>query len=102
VYRMSEASRVVFTIELRQAGRRVGKTCLKPSRTTRHRKACTRFVRVGRFAQNASAGANTKKFSGKIGKLRLKPGRYRATLRAKDPAGNASTAKRLNFKVVSK
>jgi hypothetical protein len=100
VYRMSEASRVVFTIERRQAGRRVGKTCRKPSATNRRRKACTRFVSVGRFAHNASAGTNSHKFSGKIGKRRLGRGRYRATLRAKDPAGNASSPKRLSFRVV--
>jgi len=100
VYRVSEASRVVFTIERKQGGRRVGKTCRKPSRSNRRRKACTRFTTVGRFAQAAAAGTNTKRFSGRIGKRKLSPGSYRATLRAKDPAGNASAAKRLNFKVV--
>jgi len=100
VYRVSEASRVVFTIERKQGGRRVGKTCRKPSRSNRRRKACTRFTTVGRFAEAAAAGANTKRFSGRIGKRKLSPGSYRATLRAKDPAGNASAAKRLNFKVV--
>jgi hypothetical protein len=102
VYRVSEASRVLFTIERKQGGRKVGKTCRKPSRTNRRRKACTRFATVGRFAQAAAAGPNTNRFSGRISKRKLKPGRYRATLRAKDPAGNASAAKRLNFTVVRK
>jgi hypothetical protein len=41
-----------------------------------------------------------KKFSGKIGRRRLKPGRYRATLVATDAARNASKPKRLRFRVV--
>jgi hypothetical protein len=78
-YRLSEAARVVFTIQ-----RRKGK----------------RFVQAKRFAKQSKAGANSKRFSGRIGKRALKPGRYRATLVATDAAGNRSKAKRLTFKVV--
>jgi hypothetical protein len=78
-YRLSEAARVVFTIQ-----RRHGK----------------RFVQARRFAKVSKAGANTKKFSGRIGERALKPGRYRATLVATDAAGNRSKAKRLTFKVL--
>jgi len=39
-------------------------------------------------------------FSGRIGKRALKPGSYRASLTAKDPAGNASKVKRLGFRIV--
>jgi hypothetical protein len=102
VYRISEASRVVFTIERKQAGRRVGTSCRKPSKANRRKKACTRLVRIRRFAQAAAAGSNTKKFSGKIGKRKLTTGRYRATLQAMDAAGNPSQPKRLSFKVVRK
>lgn len=78
-YRLSEAARVVFTIE-----RRKGK----------------RFVRVGRFAVRAKAGANTKRFSGRIGRRALTPGRCRAVLVATDAAGNRSKARRLTFRIV--
>jgi hypothetical protein len=78
-YRLSEAARVVFTIQ-----RRKGK----------------RFVQAKRFAKVSKAGANTKKFSGRIGKRALKPGRYRATLVATDAAKNRSKAKRLLFRIV--
>jgi hypothetical protein len=78
-YRLSEGARVVFTIQ-----RRKGK----------------RFVQARRFAKVSKAGANTKKFSGRIGKRALKRGRYRATLIATDAAGNRSKAKRLTFRVV--
>ncbi len=84
-YTLSEAARVTVQIERRK--RRKGK-----------RKA--RFTRVGAFARSGSAGANSNPFSGKIGKKRLRPGRYRATLVATDAAGNASTPARVAFKVI--
>ena len=67
---------------------------------TIQRRKGKRFVRAGRFAANAVAGANTKRFSGRIGKSALKPGRYRVVLVATDPSGNHSQAKRLAFRVV--
>ncbi len=100
VYTLSEAGAVRFAIEQRLKGRRVGTRCRKPSKANRTRKACTRYVKIGNFAQDGAAGSNRKKFSGKIGKRKLRPGSYRATLRASDSAGNKSTVKRLAFKVV--
>jgi nitrous oxidase accessory protein NosD len=99
-YALSEPARVVFTIDSKQKGRRVGSKCKKPTRTNRKRRACTRYVRVGSFGQDGVAGVNTKSFSGKIGRKSLKPGKYRASLRARDAAGNRSAIKRLSFKVV--
>jgi hypothetical protein len=100
VYSLSEPARVVFAIQRKLKGRRVGGKCRPPSRSNRRRRACTRFVRAGAFAQLAVAGQNRKRFSGKIGKRKLKPGKYRATLTATDAAGNRSSPRRLNFKVV--
>ncbi|MFL5335323.1 MAG: hypothetical protein ACJ8H8_19550, partial [Geminicoccaceae bacterium] len=99
-YTLSEAARVVFTIERRGKGRKVGKTCKPQTASNRKRKACTRYTRVGAFAQQAHAGRNTKKFSGRIGKTKLSPGSYRATLLATDAAGNRSKTKQVTFKVV--
>jgi hypothetical protein len=100
VYSLSESARVVFRIQAKKKGRRVRRRCVKPTRRNRDRRACTRFVKVGAFAQAASAGQNRKRFSGKIGGKRLRPGKYRATLIATDAAGNVSRRKFLNFKVV--
>jgi virginiamycin B lyase len=102
VYTLSEASRVLFTIEAQQKGRKVGRKCQKPSKKNKSRKSCTRYVKAGTFAQAGAAGANTKKFSGKIGRRTLKPGKFRATLLATDAAGNKSQVKRLSFAVVRK
>jgi VCBS repeat-containing protein len=100
VYSLSEQSRVVFTIEQKATGRRVGTRCQRPTSRNRKRRRCTRYVVIGRFAQDGDAGTNRKAFSGKIGRRTLRPGKYRATLVATDAAGNASRVKRLNFKVV--
>jgi hypothetical protein len=99
-FSLSEPARVVFTISRARPGRRVGRRCVKPTRRNRARRKCTRYVRVRSFAVQGSAGANTKRFSGKIGRVSLKPGRYRATLVATDAAGNRSAPKQLRFRVV--
>jgi len=99
-FRLSEAARVVFAIERARPGRRIKGRCVKPTRANARRPKCTRFAVAGRFAVAARAGANAKKFSGRIGRRALKPGRYRATLIATDAAGNGSAPKRLSFRVV--
>ncbi len=99
-YRLSEAGRVVFTIDKATSGRKVGTSCKKPTRSNRKRKKCTLYKRAGRFAQDSVAGANTKRFSGRIGSRSLSPGKYRANLVAIDAAGNRSATKRLSFRVV--
>ena len=99
-FRLSEAARVVFAIERARPGRCVKGRCVKPRPSNRRKRKCTRFVVTGRFALTAVAGDNAKKFSGRIGRRALKPGRYRATLVATDAAGNASAPKRLRFRVV--
>jgi hypothetical protein len=102
LYALSEASRVVFTIEARRVGRRSGTTCQKPASSNRGGRSCTLWVRVGGFAQDGVAGSNRKAFSGKIGRRTLAPGRYRATLLATDAAGNESAARRLSLTVVKR
>ena len=89
-YALSEAARVMFAIERKRAGRTVGKKCSKPTRANRGNKRCTRSVRIGAFAQQATASRNRKRFRGRIAGRRLSPGRYRATLIATDATGNAS------------
>jgi PKD domain len=100
-YTLSERANVTITIERPKPGRRVGRSCRKPSSRLVHRKRCTRYVTAGTLTRRGSrAGRTTTKFSGRIGKRALKPGRYRATLRAKDPAGNSSAPKRITFRIV--
>jgi hypothetical protein len=99
-YSLSEAARAVFTVERPAAGRKVGRTCRKPTRKNRKRHRCTRYRRVARFANASTAGPTVKRFSGRIGRASLKRGKYRVTLVATDAAGNRSKPKRLKFRVV--
>jgi CSLREA domain-containing protein len=79
-FKLSEASRVVFAVQ----------RALKKKR----------FGKAARFAVKAKKGTNRKRFSGRIGRRALKPGRYRLTMVATDAAGNRSKPKRLNFTIV--
>ena len=99
-YMLSEAARVVFAIERRRDGRRVGGRCSKRTRANRGNRSCTRYARIGTFVQRARAGRNGKPFAGRVASRRLMPGRYRATLVATDAAGNASTPKHVAFRVM--
>jgi hypothetical protein len=102
VYSLSEDARVVFKVEQRTTGRRVGTKCQKTTKRNKSRRKCTRYVRIGSFAHAGKQGTNRKSFSGKIGRKVLRPSRYRATLTATDADGNASKVKRLNFRVVAR
>jgi hypothetical protein len=101
-YTLSEAARVVFTIERPAAGRKSGKKCVSPSRRNGKKRKCTRYVFTGRFAVQSAAGPNSHHFSGRIGRGKLKPGRYRVTLGAIDAASNVSALRRFAFRIVKK
>ena len=55
---------------------------------------------AGKLVRTGKKGANTLKFSGRIGRRALKRGRYRAVITATDAAGNRSAAKSVRFRVV--
>jgi hypothetical protein len=101
-YRLSERASVTITIERPKPGRRSGSRCRPSSPRLKHHKRCTRYAKLGTLSRHTSkAGRKTVKFSGRIGKKALKPGRYRATLRAKDPAGNRSAPRRITFRILA-
>jgi hypothetical protein len=82
-YTVSEKARVTITLQRRvKKGRKF------------------RYKRAGRLAQRAKKGRNHKRLKGKIGKRRLRAGRYRATLVAKDSSGAVSKPVRVKFRVV--
>jgi hypothetical protein len=77
-YTLSEAARVLVTIRRASTGKAVGK-----------------------LARTGKAGANSIKFSGRVGSKALKPGRYRAVITATDAAGNRSAPNGVRFRVVA-
>jgi hypothetical protein len=99
-YRLSENARVVFLVEKIGKGRKSGKRCVKQTKGNRKKAKCTRYTKVGAFAQSGRAGSNSKAFSGRIGSKKLSPGKYRVTLTATDPARNKSKVSSVTLTVV--
>jgi hypothetical protein len=99
-FSLSEPAAVSVRFARARPGRRVRGRCRKPGRKRGRR--CTRFVTVkGAISVTGRGGSNKLRFQGRISrKLRLKPGRYRATLLATDAAGNRSRAIRATFRIV--
>jgi hypothetical protein len=100
-FRLSEAATVTLTFARPLKGRRVGKRCVKPTRRNRAKRRCTRFKTAGRIKFNGRSGLNKVKFQGRLSRSkRLRVGRYRLTVGAKDAAGNVSKNKTANFRIV--
>jgi hypothetical protein len=98
---LSEAATLTVAIARRDAGRRSGKSCKKPTRKLRRAKACTRLTTIGSLTAAGRSGANTIAFKGKVGKKSLRPGAYLASFVARDAAGNLSAAKTVTFTVAA-
>jgi streptogramin lyase len=99
-YRLSVAARTRFTVERESVGRKKGKKCVKPTRRNRRAKKCKLYKAVrGSFTHNGSAGTNVFKFTGRINRKSLKPGKYR--LVAVATSGSTKSAlKAASFKIV--
>jgi hypothetical protein len=67
--------------------------------TIKRRGARGRFWRVDRFKQLGAAGANTRRYRGRIRTRRLRPGTFSARLRAIDGSGNRSSPETVVFKI---
>jgi hypothetical protein len=80
VFKSSEAGRAVLKIQQRKRGH---------WRTRRPK-----------LKRPVVKGKNKIKFTGRYGKRKLKPGRYRAKLRVKDADGNKSAVKKARFRIV--
>ncbi|MFL5847021.1 MAG: TolB family protein [Solirubrobacteraceae bacterium] len=99
-YALSEPSSAVLTVARLRPGRRAGKHCAAPSKANRRAKRCTRFIAAGALHQATAAGSQSRRFSGRIGKHALSPGRYRLSVRATDAAGNRSKPRSATFRVL--
>jgi hypothetical protein len=94
-FRLTRAATVRFTVHRVRAGRRAGGRCVKPRKSNRHAKRCTRYVRVkGSFSRRGRAGKNSFRFKGRVKGRKLRRGRYRLT--GKAPANR----KRVRFRIV--
>jgi hypothetical protein len=92
---------VAIRIDRLLPGRRVGVRCLAATPARRLRPRCTRLVLQGTLRRTRRAGRTSTPFTGRIGRRALAPGRYRATVRATDTAGNVSRPHWIDFTVVA-
>jgi sugar lactone lactonase YvrE len=100
-YRLSEPATVTIGIERALPGRRVGGHCRRPARRPVARRVrCLRWRRAATLRQNGTAGANSRRYSGRSRGRRLRPGRYVAIAVAVDAVGNRSAPRRLRLQVV--
>lgn len=86
-FRLSEAATVRLTFHRRLAGKRRGRA---------------RYKRAGTLVRSRPAGRSSLRFTGRIGRRTLEPGRYRLTLTATDAAGNVSVSKRVTFRLLAR
>ncbi len=101
-FRLSEDARVRLSVQRPTTGRKVGRACRRQTRRNRGAKRCVRFVAVKgiAFTRAGKQGANTVRFSGRVGRRKLAPGRYRLVARSTDPSRNASKQALRAFRVV--
>ena len=81
-YILSERARV--TVAIKRVVKRGGRVRLRT---------------VGSLRRDGAQGANTIRFSGRIGRRALRPGRYRAVIRATDAAGNRSQPRTVRLQI---
>jgi hypothetical protein len=102
-FKVDQDSTTTFAFSAKKKGFKVGRRCKARAPKGRKAKRCTRLVRVGGFRVATPAGSHKERFQGRISRRRtLRPGSYRLTLTATDPAGNQSKPKFANFRLKRK
>jgi hypothetical protein len=98
---LSEPATVTFRVSRLAPGRRVGGRCVRPTARNREARRCTRSVRLrGRIVRKLASGASRLRYRGRLAGRRLRSGRYRLLVQARDAAGNRSAVRRVGFRIV--
>jgi hypothetical protein len=99
-FRLNEDAKVLFRVQKPRKGRR-GRhgRCRKPTRKNRRRHRCTRYKSLrGKFTIKGHAGKNTFRFTGRLRRRKLKPGRYVLAARPK-VIGKKGKIDRVRFRI---
>jgi hypothetical protein len=97
---LSSPGSIAIAFERALAGRRSGTSCRPPSSALRRARACVRYLRAGALQRsNLPAGSSSLRFSGRIGRRALTPGRYRATIAA-GTAGRPGRPRTAGFEIL--
>jgi uncharacterized delta-60 repeat protein len=98
-FTLDRAASVRFAVERAGSGRRVGGRCVKPTRSNRGKRRCTRYARLaGGFTRRGVAGANRVRFTGRLTARRLRHANYRLVA-TPSADGRRGDAKRVRFRV---
>jgi uncharacterized delta-60 repeat protein len=96
----SQAATTTFTVARVLPGRKRGRRCVKPRPRNRGGKRCTRFARLrGSFRHVDKAGKNSFRFTGRLRRRALRPGRYRLTARPR-LKGTAGKRVSVRFRII--
>jgi hypothetical protein len=94
-FRLNEAAKASVSFQRAMPGKRVGKTCAKPTPSNVDGKPCKRYVGAGALnSLTGKAGNNKVRFQGRLTRTRaLTPGAYRVRVGARDAARNRALPK---------
>jgi hypothetical protein len=99
-YADSAAATATLTVHRPARGIRKGKRCVKrPRHARRGAKRCTRYVKEGSFTHADSGGTVSLRFTGRVRNRKLRVGRHRLSIVARNAAG-ASKAVRKRFRII--
>ncbi len=76
-YTDSQPATTLFTVQKLTRGVKRSKRCLKRTKKRRTGKRCTLYPSKGSFSHVDKAGKNSFRFSGRVRRRKLRPGRYR-------------------------
>jgi hypothetical protein len=89
---LNQSAKLTLMFTQTARGRMVGGRCVARTKHNRHHHACTRTLVLGKLKINGHTGTNKVTFSGRAGRVRLRPGRY--TLVVTATAGGITSARR--------
>ncbi len=102
-YSLDKPATVFIDIRQKVRGKKSGTKCVKPTKKLRKKKNCTRTVTKGTLRRLGVTGANSVKFSGRLNKTKLKPGKYEVRVTAfADVNGTGSVPATKSFTIVRK
>src|SRR5207244_1819201 len=102
-FTLSAAAGVQLRFDQAREGRTVGRSCVKPTRSNRAKRHCSRYVTAGSFTVHGKAGSNTVPFAGKLpGHKPLATGAYRLTGTATDGSGAAGQPRTTTLKIAKR
>lgn len=99
-FNLSVAANVELVFNRVLPGKRKGGKCVRPTRSLKRAKNCRRYRLAGKLTRSGLTGANSHKFSGRIGRRALKPGSYQLVVRATVPGATTAATKSKSFRIV--